>query len=173
MHVPRTALYPAILLSMAAFGRTGTSRRNGVAVSAVVECLRCCDGHVVGHVIEDRVCRGGRRPGARTRWRGAMTATETTKAPATGGCTQQRIFASLFALALFHGNVVVPIGEAGVIPASKSSSILPRSRGAAATPDGRAPLLSQSAAAGHCLSMANCATAPPVGDGEIVARGDP
>jgi hypothetical protein len=31
-------------------------RRNGVAVLA---CLRCCDGHVVGHVLEGRVCRGG------------------------------------------------------------------------------------------------------------------
>ena len=144
-------------------------------VLAVVECLRCCDGHVVGHVIEDRVCRGGRRPGARTRWRGAMTATETTKAPATGGCTQLQHAANI--CECVHALVVswqcVPIGEAGVIPASKSSSILPRSRGAAATPDGTAPLLSQSAAAGHFLSMANCATAPPVGDGEIDARGDP
>ena len=38
---------------------TATSRRNGVAVLAVIEYLRCCDGHVVGHVLEGRVRRGG------------------------------------------------------------------------------------------------------------------
>ncbi len=44
---------------MAAFHlRTGTSRRNGMAVLAI-ECLRCCDGRVIGHVLEGRVCRGG------------------------------------------------------------------------------------------------------------------
>ena len=36
--------------------RTGTSRRKGVAVLDIVECLRC---HVVCHVLEGRVCRGG------------------------------------------------------------------------------------------------------------------
>ena len=52
----RAALYPAIFLSVAAFACV---LGNGVAVLAVVECLRCCDGHIVGHVLAGRVCRGG------------------------------------------------------------------------------------------------------------------
>jgi hypothetical protein len=57
LHVRKGRPVPRELASMRL--RTGTSRRNAVAVFAVVDFLRCCDGHVVGHVLEGRVCRGG------------------------------------------------------------------------------------------------------------------